>query len=250
MPGLDWLTARPVAHRGLHDRENGIIENSESAVRAAVEAGFAIEVDIQETSDGEAVVYHDFHLDRLTDQTGRLDAQPLSVLEQIQIKGGTDRIISLQRLLEIVDGKVPLVVEIKSAETGSVRLAQTFCRRIEGYKGPIAGMSFDPQMVETLRRERPFLTRGLISYAYEDDESEHLSLAVRLGRRLLLPVVTCSPHFIAYGQADLPAIGPWVARRLLGMPVLSWTVRSRDVARRIAPYVDQIIFEGFRPDAA
>ena len=253
MPGLDWLTARPVAHRGLHDRENGIIENSESAVRAAVEAGFAIEVDIQETSDGEAVVYHDFHLDRLTDQTGRLDAQPLSVLEQIQIKGGNDRIISLQRLLEIVDGKVPLVVEIKSTFNRDLRLARRVAEIVCGRAAPIAIKSFDPDVIAFLQAERKSLgleqvPLGMVAEAnYAHGEWAALPHDRRIELTNLLHFARTRPDFLSWHVSDLPHASPHLCRVGMGLPVMTWTVRTPQHRALAAEWADQMVFEGFVP---
>lgn len=248
LPGMEWLTARPIAHRGLHDVSAGIIENSMSAVEAAIDQGYTIEVDIQRTADDRAVVFHDFGLARLTDETGALLLRDLSSVEKIKFNQSSDTIASLDTLLEIVDGKVPLVIEIKSAEDGNTVLASCLAKCAMNYKGQIAAQSFDPRMLDALRAEMPFLPRGLISYNYRDGHAALLTPRQRLRRRHLVAAYNASPHFIAYGNKSLPALAPKFARSILGMPILSWTVRSQKEHDRLKPYVDQIIFEGFRPE--
>lgn len=247
MPGLDWLTERPIAHRGLHDAEAGVIENSESAVHAAIAAGYAIEVDVQQTADGQAVVFHDFTLARLTDARGSVLERDLSTLETISLKHSNDKLISLHSLLEIVDGRVPLIIEMKSAEAGDPTLANVVAACAEGYRGPLAAMCFDPRLVDAIRKARPFMPRGLLSYDYRDDHAGFLPPAERFRRRHLVGIAACSPHFIAYDSRALPAVAPWLARRVLSMPLLAWTVRDSDEQARLTPHVDQIIFENFRP---
>jgi len=105
MPGLDWLTARPVAHRGLHDTSAGIIENTASSVAAAVAAGYGIEVDLQISRDGEAMVYHDDALGRLTEGDSRLDRMDAAELAAVPFKATSDRMLTLGELLELVAGK-------------------------------------------------------------------------------------------------------------------------------------------------
>lgn len=246
MAHLDWLVERPVAHRGLHG--NGLIENTLGAARAATEAGYAIEVDIQSTVDNEVVVFHDDTLDRLTDATGPLAARTLAELKQIAIRNSNERIPTLQELLDTVGGRTPLVVELKSSWDGDDRLAARTAEILRNYNGPVAGMSFDPSVVMALRRHAPDLTRGIVAERYYDDpEWSPLGAARKFQFGNLLHIPRTRPHFVAYYIRDLPALAPLVARSILGMKLLTWTVRTeaeRDKARR---WTDQMIFEGFRP---
>ncbi len=249
VPGLDWLAERPIAHRGLHDVAAGAIENSESAIRAAIDAGYAIEVDIQQTADDDAVVFHDFTLNRLTDDTGPVIDRDCATLERIRLRDSADSIMSLSALLDVVDGQVPLIIEMKSAETGDMTLAHVVAKAAETYDGPLAAMSFDPLLVDALRKAQPYFPRGFISSAYRSELAAILPFFTRLKRRYLLDITTCSPHFIAYDARALPSVAPWIARKMLDIPVISWTVTSAAEQARIAPYVDQVIFENFRPQA-
>ena len=131
----DWLTARPVAHRGLHDAANGVIENTPSAFEAAIAGNYAIECDLQLSADGEAMVHHDDVLGRLTDGAGRLDAMPAAELKRVAFKATKDRMLTLGELCALVAGRATLVIELKSQFDGDVRLPRRAAQVLAGYKG-------------------------------------------------------------------------------------------------------------------
>lgn len=247
---LSFLTARPVAHRGLHDAKAGIVENTPSAVGAAVAAGYAIEVDIQLSADGEAMVFHDFTLDRLTQGAGPVSALGAEELEEVPFKGTTDRMMRLVDLLEQVRGRAPLLIEIKSAFTGDTRLAARAARLVAAYDGDAALMSFDPAMVATVGEEAPAVARGIVAELHYD----HAEWAALPGSaRFALGHLLHWPHsrfqFVAYKVADLGALAPRLAH-LLGMPLLAWTVRTPADVALVRRHADQMIFEGFRPSVS
>ncbi|MBI4274209.1 MAG: glycerophosphodiester phosphodiesterase [Rhizobiales bacterium] len=248
MPGLDWLTARPVAHRGLHEPAKGIIENTASAVRAAVEANYAIEVDLQITADGEAMVHHDDALGRLTEGHKPLAAMTAADLKRVAYKATSDRMMALGDLCDLVAGRVALMLELKSRLDGDMRVVKRTTDVLMGYAGPVAAMSFDPAMVEALRQFAPGLPRGIVAERRYDD-AEWQKLSARERRRLagLLHGLRTRPHFVAYALRDLPAFAPLMARFLFGLPLLTWTVRGPDDARKARRWANQMIFEGFRP---
>lgn len=247
MPGLDWLTARPVAHRGLHDPASGIIENTASAVRAAIDANYAIEVDLQLTADGEAMVHHDDALGRLTEGAGRLGAMNATDLKRIAFKQTADRMMSVGDLCDLVSGRVTLVIELKSHFDGDRRLANRVVEVLTSYAGPVAVMSFDPQQIEAVKELAPGLPRGIVAERkYTHPEWKGLSTAGKRSMAYLLHGLRSRPHFLAYAVKDLPAAAPLIARHIFGLPLLTWTVRNEDDRRR-ARWADQIIFEGFRP---
>lgn len=243
---LDWLTARPVAHRGLHG--NGVVENSLSAAAAAVEANYAIEVDLQLSSDGEIVVFHDDTLDRLTSEKGDVAARSAAELKAIKLKDSADGIPTLDELLALVAGKVPLVLELKSPWNGDAGLATKVADRLVRYAGPVAVMSFDPDLVKALRKHAPGLPRGIVAERwYLHPHWNFLSAGRKQYLGLLLHLFRTKPHFVAYGQFNLPAIAPLIARYIFGMPLLTWTVRVERERLRVRKWVDQIIFEHIRP---
>jgi glycerophosphoryl diester phosphodiesterase len=246
MSGLDWLIARPVAHRGLHDAAAGVIENTPSAFAAAVAADYAIECDLQISADGEAMVHHDDALGRLTEGAGRLDAMTGAALKQIAFKATTDRMISLGELCDLVAGRVTLVIELKAGRAGDGRLSARAAAVLSAYAGPAAVMSFDPAQIVPLRGSAPRLTRGLVAEGRSVRSGRlfaHGKQAFAYGRDAL----RVHPQFIAYAVKDLPAVLPLAARRICGMPLLTWTVRSAQDQQRAQRWADQMIFEGFRP---
>ena len=150
MRAPDWLTARPVAHRGLHDRARGIVENMPGAALAAIAGNFAIECDIQFTADGEAMVYHDDALGRLTEGSGALLRMTAKELKAVRFRDTPERMMSLADLCALVGGRVPIVIEVKSHFDGNRRLVTRMAEVLGGYSGPAAGMSLSCIAVEPI----------------------------------------------------------------------------------------------------
>lgn len=248
MRAPDWLTARPIAHRGLHDRAHGIVENTPSSAAAAAQSGYGIEVDLQLTADGDAVVHHDDELGRLNEGHGDLRTLTVAQLKQIPFRETTDRIITLAELCELVGGRVPLVLELKSRFDGERALVPRVANVLRAYRGPAAAMSFDPALVGQLRALAPDIPRGIVAQrTYDDDEWTALTPAQRREMTALRHGFRTRPHFVAYWIKQLPAPAPWIARNVFGCPILTWTVRTPDDRARAEQWADQMIFEGFRP---
>lgn len=247
MPDLSWLTERPIAHRGLHDASRNVIENTPSAVQAALDRGYAIEVDLQITGDGQAVVFHDDTLDRLTGASGRVEDFSTPALKAVRYKESTDRIQTLPELLEQVAGKVPLVLELKTHWRGDTALARICAECAGSYRGPVALMSFDPVLIADVRHRAPALARGIVSCPFDKaSDWPRLSAWQRAILRWGGHLPRTRPHFLSYA---LSALGDPLPRcfRALGFPVITWTVRNLDDASRAAKGADQITFEGFLP---
>lgn len=248
MAGLDWLTARPVAHRGLHDSSRGVIENTTSAFAAAIAGNYAIECDLRLSADGEAMVFHDRTLERLTAATGNIVAKTTSELSGIPFRHSTDRMLTLAGLCELVSGRVPLVLEMKSEFDGDLRLPGRVAEVLRSYAGPVAVMSFDPDQIVALAALAPGLPRGIVAERhYRDAEWANLQPSQRRTLAHLLHAPRTRPHFLAYAVNDLPAAAPLVARWVFGLPLLTWTVRTAAQRACAARWADQMIFEGFRP---
>jgi glycerophosphoryl diester phosphodiesterase len=248
MPGLDWLIARPVAHRGLHDAAAGIIENTPSAFTAAIAANYAIECDLQLSADGEAMVHHDDALGRLTEGSGRLDAMTAAALRRTVFHGTSDRMMSIGDLCDLVAGRVTLLIELKSRFDGERRLVARAAAVFSRYAGPAALMSFDPAQIAALRHIAPSLTRGIVAERrYQRPAGEEIPGASKRGMTYFGRALRARPHFIAYAVKDLPAALPCATRIMFGLPLLTWTVRTEADRHRAARYADQMIFEGFRP---
>jgi glycerophosphoryl diester phosphodiesterase len=245
---LDWLTARPIAHRGLHDAANGVLENSAGAVRAAIALNYGIEVDVQVSSDGEAMVHHDPELGRLTEGEGRLDALTAAALKRVAFRGSSERMMTLGDLCDLVGGAVTMLVELKSRFDGDGRLPVRVATVLANYRGPVASMSFDPRQLAWLRQKSPPLVRGILAAKYRPHPYWDLMPTwMRHGMGYLFTALACAPQFVAYAIADLPALAPLAARQVFGLPLLTWAVRTEAERRTAERWADQMIFEGFRP---
>lgn len=251
-PSPDWLVARPIAHRGLHDMAAGIVENSLSAARAAVAAGFAIECDVQRSRDGEAVVFHDATLARLTDREGAVADRTAAELGELRLGNSMDRILTLPAMLDAIDGRVALVCEIKSAFDGDVRLVDRVAQIASTYDGPLALKSFDPAVLTAVRGRMDLLSRGIpLGLVAEADymHPEWAALPRETRRRLaaMAHFPETRPDFLSYAVDDLPHAAAVLFRAALGRPVMSWTVRTPEQTARAGQWADQMVFEGFRP---
>lgn len=246
---LDWLVARPIAHRGLHDRAAGVIENSAAAVQHAVNLGFAIEIDVQITADGAAVVFHDDMLNRLTAYKGLVAERTAAELGQMPLLESTagDLIWTLEQCLTLIAGRTPIVVEIKSAWNGDTRLAERVGRSLAAYAGPKAAKSFDPAMLLALQRTAPAVPRGIIGCGFKRADWPFLSRRRRFKLRHLMHWPQTRPDFVSWDVHDLPNLTVTAARRLIGAPLMTWTVRTPEEQARADLYADQMVFEGFMP---
>lgn len=248
MNAPDWLTARPVAHRALHDVSRGVIENTASAVDAAIARAYAIEVDIQLSSDGEAMVFHDDTLERLTLAAGPAKAFSCAQLKAIEMRGTADRMMTLSELLARVAGRVPLVIELKSRFDGDTAVAARAADILATYDGPAALMSFDPDLVAAVRRLAPRLPRGItMEHRYDDPEWDLLPPTRKFAYGNLLHFPRTRPDFIAHYVKELPSAPVSLARLAFHLPVLTWTVRTQEDRAIAARHADQMIFEGFLP---
>jgi glycerophosphoryl diester phosphodiesterase len=250
MSAPGWLTARPIAHRGFHDATQRRLENTLPAAEAAIAHRFAIECDVQPTADGNVIVFHDDTLDRLMNVTGPVAAKTLADLRTARFRDGDATIPSLEDLLDVVDGRVPLIVELKSAWTANHGLEAAVAAILAGYPGPVAVMSFDPRSVIAMRRRAPSLPRGMIADRFAAQDWPGLSSASRLACRSMVAAAWAFPNFVAYDVTALPASPPLALRHFFRLPLLTWTVRNEADRAKAREWADQIIFEGFDPDAA
>jgi glycerophosphoryl diester phosphodiesterase len=247
-PPLDWLTARAIAHRGLHDPTQGLVENTAGAVNAAIAAGYGIEVDVQLSGDGEAMVYHDAVLGRLTEGDARLDRLSAAELKRVPFRDSKEGMLTLGELCDLVGGRTTMLIEIKSCFDGDVRLAERVAAVLTAYAGPAAPMSFDPWQVKALRHKARKIACGIVAAKYRPHPYWDLMPAwMRHGMGYLVTALAGQPQFIAYAAADLPALAPLSAKTLLHLPLLAWTVHSDAERQTALRFADQIIFEGFKP---
>ena len=245
MAAPDWLTGRPIAHRGLHDEANGVIENTSSAFEAAISHDYIIETDVQYSKDRVPVVFHDDSLERLMTEKGPLAEFTATELQDIPFRHTSDRIQTLPELLAQVNGRTPLLIEIKSRWQEPLDPA-IIAHILSAYDGPYAVMSFDPRIVRRLRKLLPHIPRGMIASSFPADYWHFLTPLMRFKLRHLLYAPLVRPHFIAFSVSALPAAAPLLLKAM-GVRLLCWTIKT-DEERRIARrYADNIIFEDIRP---
>lgn len=231
-----WIGEQGFAHRGLHGL--GAPENAPSAFAAAIARGLGIECDVQRAGDGQAVVFHDRDLDRLTAESGPVGRRSAAQLGEIALLGGEgDHIPTLGQVLAQVGGQVPLLIEIKSARDRRVAaLCLAVRRALEGYRGRHAVMSFDPRVSRWFRIHSPGTVRGLVM-----TEENAKTFRDQIGRHLAL--WHARPDFLAYDVRDLPSRFA-AGQRARGLPLATWTVRSAESRERAAEYADAPIAEG------
>ncbi len=242
----EWYR-QPVAHRGLHDRARCVIENTPAAFEAAIAGGYGFECDVQEAADGEPMVFHDETLDRLMQASGPVKARTAAELIALPYKETSDRMLRLGDLLALVAGRTRIFLEIKSDWSGDGRFAARIARTLARYNGPIAAMSFDPDQLTAFRAALPEVPRGLIATRFRRAHWPWLNLRRRLYLTSLLACRTVKPQFLCYDIRHLPSPEPLIARKLGGLPLLAWTIRTEADMRRAARWADGIVFEGFHP---
>jgi glycerophosphoryl diester phosphodiesterase len=240
------MLRRPIAHRGLHNEKNAVIENTASAFQAAIDGGYAIECDVQLTKDGEAVVFHDETVDRLMQAKGKVIDHSADQLRNVKFKSGSDRIQTLPELLKQVAGKVPVIIEIKTHWDADPSLVLRVLEIVSNYAHPFALMSFDPDVLAVLATQAPDTIRGIVADRVHDPYYEPLSIARRVQMRNFAHLTTTRPHFVSFDLNGLP-FAPVQMIRSQGFPVITWTIKSEAEAARARRYSDQITFEGFRP---
>ncbi len=226
---LSDLFAKPFAHRGLHGA--GITENSRAAFRAAIAAGHGVELDVQASGDGEAIVFHDYELARLTDGQGKLAEMDAATLGAIPLKGEREGLPTLAEILALIDGRASLLIEVKSPGRRVAALSGAVARALEYYIGPVAVMSFNPGVPRWFARHRPDVLRGLV--VTEEGKPQR----ARLKRRFSL--WWSKADFLAYDIRDLPSRFAAAS----GLMVGTWTVRTEAQRATAARYADQIIYE-------
>ena len=236
---VGWLGEHDFAHRGLHSPD--IPENSLSAFSAAIERGMGMECDVQLSADGEAMVFHDWELDRLTEETGPVAGRSSDDLSRIELSGSEENIPSQRDLLARIGGRQPLLVEVKSKrDYDPVPLCRAVQAALAGYAGLHAVMSFDPRVVRWFMSNKTAATcetlRGLV---VTEEHMSSFSKSARLHASLWL----ARPDFLAYDVRDFPSRFA-AAQRKRGLPVLTWTVRTPDLRAIAARHADAPIAEG------
>lgn len=232
-----FLKGQPYAHRGLHGTSQGgkILENSPAAFDAAIRLGHGIECDVQAAEDGTAFVFHDYELDRLTAEQGKLANLRASDIDQIDLNDGHGKIPRLRAILAQVAGQVPILIEIKSNTMRVGPLSLSVRRALEGYTGKAAVMSFNPLVGAWMRKNAAHIVRGLVV-----TEEGSKTLKGRMARHRDL--WTAKPDFLAYDVRDFPSRFA-ASNRARGLPVVTWTVRTAEQEKIAALYADEPVYE-------
>jgi glycerophosphoryl diester phosphodiesterase len=233
---MNWLTAKPIAHRGLHDMNLTRFENTLSAFEAACAAGYAIECDVVLSADGVPMVFHDLTLERLTNETGDVIARTSDELGKLQIGGTLDHIPSLVEALDLVADRVPIVIELKGHNDKDVRLVSAVADVLARYAGRAAIMSFDHWLIRRFQHDAAGIPAGLTAEGIKsgDLESHFAMLSANLS-------------FVSYNVHHLPNSFVSFCRKQLNMPVITWTVRNPETVALTKAHADQMTFEGFNP---
>lgn len=240
--------AAPIAHRAFHDVAAGRPENSRAAVRAAIAAGYAIEIDLQLSRDGVAMVFHDETLERLTPRQGWLRDLTAAELGEIPLTGGDEGIPTFAEILSLVAGRVPVLVELKDQtlrmEDSDGKLEAATVAALQVYTGPVALMSFNPHCIGHLARLAPHIARGITTSAYDPEDWAPLPHETCDRLRLIPDYTSVGASFISHEAADLsrPRVAELAAQ---GAAILCWTIKSpaaEAAARRIA---QNVTFEGY-----
>ncbi|QYX56603.1 phosphodiesterase [Roseovarius sp. SCSIO 43702] len=248
IPLPDAFLRAPIAHRALHDLGDARPENSRAAIRAAIARGYGIEIDVQPSRDGRAMVFHDYDLGRLTGRRGPIAQQDADALGALALKGGDEGIPTLAEVLALVAGRVPLLIEVKDqhGQMGRTdgRLEAAIAADLAGYAGDAALMSFNPHSVIALRDLCPDRARGLVTCAYPLADWPLLRRDVRRRLREIPDYETAGASFVSHQASDLGRAR--VAElRAGGARVLCWTVRSEAEERVARRRADNITFEGY-----
>ena len=244
-PDMTPFQGRLYAHRGLHDNKSPAPENSMAAFGKAVDAGFGIELDIQLTKDGQVVVFHDDTLKRVCGIEGKICDYTYEQLQAFRLCESEERIPLFTQVLELVDGKVPLVVEFKGNNSTNVDLCPTGDAILQEYKGVYCMESFNPLMVAWYRKNRPRVVRGQLSERFFSNGRKNVLHFVL--QNLMLNFYA-KPDFIAYKWSDHKTLARRLCRRLFGIPAVTWTIQSKEAYEASKAHFDLFIFDSFLPE--
>jgi len=243
-----WLRGAMFAHRGLYGMEESIPENSLAAFSKALEMGYGIELDVHLTLDGHLVVHHDRSLRRLCGADGNIDEMSLADLAAFCLQDTEEGIPSLSQVLALIDGKVPLLIEMKYDGGGDhTALPRALFGTMEGYAGPWCVESFDPMMLLWFRRHAPRTPRGQLAFDQKREAGKFTSPLMIISAFLLMNVIS-RPHFVAYGPGREQNLSCRLVRRLFHPLMGAWTVRTANEFEKLRDQNDLLIFEAFLPE--
>jgi glycerophosphoryl diester phosphodiesterase len=235
-----FLVNSLIAHRGLHNLQAGVPENSLLAFERAIKKGYAIECDVQQLEDFTPVVFHDLKLSRMTGKDGYINNLKKEDLKNYKLLNSEETIPTLQQALDFVDGRTPIIIEIKNSFSPG-NFEKKILDLLKKYKGKVAIVSFNPYVLNWFKNNAPNVLRGQNSAFFK---KERLSPLKKLLLKRLRLTKLSRPHFISYEAENLPNR---YVKRFKHLPLLAWTVKSQEEYLRVIKYCDNIIFEDFEP---
>lgn len=247
-PGWEKLSGIRFAHRGLHDREKGIPENSMAAFRRAVDCGFGVELDVHLMADGGLAVVHDSCLKRVCGADVCIEDLTASDLERYALMGTGETIPLFREVLDLFEDRTPLVIELKAERGNAGALTDAVMEELKGWRGTYCVESFHPAVLLRLKERYPWVFRGQLSQNFlRDSEVENLSKPVRFILTNLLTTAFTRPDFISYSWKDRGNVSLRLMKALYGVHEMSWTVRDRNIMKTLDRAGAVSIFEGFIP---
>lgn len=245
--GFYGLADHHYAHRGLHDIQQGIPENSLTAFRRAVDYGYGAELDVHLSKDGSLVVMHDESLLRTAGIDRNICDCTRQELQAYRLEETEEQIPFLEEVLPIFAGKAPLVIELKAFKGNHAALARRVCQLLRHYPSlEYCIESFDPRVLIYLRKRHPEVVRGQLSCNFLKDRNGLRGITAFLLTALLTNFLTV-PHFIAYRYEDRKRVGLWLCRKLWGVQEFGWTLRSVETVEEAANNGVIAIFEHCMP---
>lgn len=238
----------PIAHRALHDVTDGRPENSRAAILMALKLGYSIEIDLQLSRDGQAMVFHDYALERLTDGSGPIQQMTSKELASLTLKGSNEGVPTLQEVLDLVAGKAPLLIEFKDQHgqmgAGVQTLESMAAPLLNAYKGPLAVMSFNPNTVANLAQFCPKIACGVVTCDFTKEEFPLLTTEIRDHLRGIKDYHRVGASFVSHDHRDLKSksVGELKSE---GAPILCWTVQSPSEEAEARKVADNITFEHY-----
>ncbi|HLO45565.1 MAG TPA: glycerophosphodiester phosphodiesterase family protein [Leadbetterella sp.] len=240
---MNWIKEIPIAHRGLHSNDSNIPENSLFAFQEAINKGFAIELDVRLTKDKQVVVFHDEDLSRMCNSSNKIAELDFNQIALFQLFSSDQKIPLFQEVLDLVDGKVPILIEIKSESPKVGEIEQSTLNTLKNYSGEYAIQSFNPFSVIWFKKNAPHVIRGQLSSSFDDIK---MSPLLKILLKNLFFNFVAKPNFIAYEKEG-------VAKKRLknlrnkNIPILAWTIRNEGERLKVDSFADNIIFENFLP---
>ncbi len=237
---LDFLKQNLIAHRGMHDIQNGIPENSLKAFEEAIKNRYIIELDLHILKDGNVVVFHDDNLQRMTGINKKIKDATYEEIKDLKLKNTENYIPKFKDVLEFINGRVPIIIELKYDVKCGILEKKTI-EILRGYKGEYVIKSFNPLSVLWLKKYHPEIIRGQLSCDFKKHKMNRLRKIIL--KNMILNCIT-TPDFISYGIDSLPnkKVEKFRQKKL----VLGWTIRNKEDLEKAKKYCDNFICENIK----